>query len=472
MRSLLRVPPRVVAVSLLVSSWFWVVVPGAFALDRVLVRCQQAVAKSGAAFLTRTVGELTRCATHALGCIEAPDADPECLPAAAERCTRVIARLARRESSVAHAIGARCRRAEPDGLLAADVLGFAALADVCPALDAQGGNADVVGACVAGLARCAAEGMAATAVPRIGELLRIADVPAAARAAVRCIDDHGGSGDGDAQQGLAIARCVRSTARADARLAERTLAALAACGRVGLPCLGDGADDSACVAPATVACERAFARIASARSALTKALAATCGDARVSLATLADARGANLDALANVCAAVGVDELTDATEHARCLARTNACVTGGLVRQLMPRADELLALVGRSLDDAACPPTGPTPTPTATPTATTTGPTRTPRPGETATPTASPTPTVSPTPTATRTRTPRPTPTATPFCGNGEIEGDEECDGADFGGYVCDDYCEDEPSEVTEPGCRRNCTIDFGPCGGHDCEYF
>jgi hypothetical protein len=141
---------------------------------------------------------------------------------------------------------------------------------------------------------------------------------------------------------------------------------------------------------------------------------------------------------------------------------------------MVPRADEMLALAGRTLGAESCPGPAPTatPTPPPTPTATQTGPTRTPRPGETATPTASPTPTRSATPPPTRTRTPRPTPTATPVCGNGEVEDDEECDGANFDDYTCDDYCEDEPNPETTPSCRRDCTINFAPCRGHDCEYF
>jgi hypothetical protein len=469
---LFRVAPRIAAVVSFTSLWVSVAVP-ALALDRALVRCQQAVAKSAAAFLARGLGELDRCANRALDCVETASGDSECLPAVAQRCTRVVERLARREHHLAHAIAARCRQAEPDGLLAPDVLGFGALADVCPALAEPRGDAVAVGTCVAGLVRCAAERMTATALPRMGELLRVAGVSESARASLRCLDDRGGGGEGDAAHGDAIAHCSRSTARVATRLTGRTLAAVAVCSRAALPCVGTRDDDPTCVGPATVACTRAFARIANARRALGAALAAACGEVRVPFAALAEPRGANLDALADECGDVGVEELTDAHAHARCLARVNACTMDGLVHRMVPRTDEILELTGQSLGATSCP--GPAPsataTPPPTPTATFTGPTRTPRPGETATPTPSATPTRSATPTPTRTKTPRPTPTATPVCGNGAVEAEEECDGGNFDGETCDTYCFDEPDPETTPRCRNDCTIDFGPCAGTDCEY-
>ncbi|MEO6026038.1 MAG: hypothetical protein ABIR79_04140 [Candidatus Binatia bacterium] len=484
MDSSLHYIPRLVVVSIFVSL---AAVDASFAaenLGRPAVRCQQAIAKGGGAFVARQLGELARCTTRALSCVETTPGDEECLAAVAKRCTRVVTRLARRESLFARAIAARCGTLDPNVLLAADGLGFEALAAECPAVAAGGTGAGTVGACVAGLARCAGERMAATALPRAGELLRVVGVPAPARAALACLADQGGTGEGDFSAGEAVTHCARSLTRTTARLTGRTIAAVAACSRAALPCLGARADDPTCVEPATVACARAFRRVAGARRALGHALEAGCGDARLPFATLADARGANLDALVDECAAVGVDEIDAIPAHALCLGRTNACALGTLVRQTIPRIDEMLALVGQSLDDASCPGPAPTltptplPTPTATATATVsataTGPTRTARPGETPTATRTPTPTatITTTPTATRTRTPRPTPTATPSCGNGEVEGDEQCDGKNFDDFTCEDYCEDEPNPEATPSCKANCTIGFGPCGGHDCEYF
>ena len=404
MRSSLRCIPRLVAVSIFVSL---AAVDASFAaqnLGRPAVRCQQAIAKGGGAFVARQLGELARCTTRALSCVETTPGDEECLAAVATRCTRVVTRLARHESVLAHAIAGRCGTLGPDVLWAADGLGFEALAAECPAVAAGRAGAGTLGACVAGLARCAGERMAATALPRAGELLRIAGVPAPARAALACLTDQGGTGEGDFVTGEAVTHCARSLTRATARLTGRTMAAVAACSRVALPCLGARADDPTCVAPATVVCARAFRRIAGARRALGHALEAACGDARLSFATLADARGANLAVLADACAAVGVDEIEAIPAHALCLARTNACALGTLVRQAIPRIDEVLALVGQALDDASCPGPAPTITPTplptatatatATVTATATGPTRTPRPGET--PTATPTPVPTP----------------------------------------------------------------------------
>jgi hypothetical protein len=99
-----------------------------------------------------------------------------------------------------------------------------------------------------------------------------------------------------------------------------------------------------------------------------------------------------------------------------------------------------------------------TPTPAATPTVT--------GGGATATPTAA-----QATPTATG---PEPTATATPtgLCGNGEIDDDEECDGANLDEFTCFDLCFDQEDEGGILTCNVNCTFNFSQCLGTDCEAF
>jgi hypothetical protein len=172
-----------------------------------------------------------------------------------------------------------------------------------------------------------------------------------------------------------------------------------------------------------------------------------------------------------------------------------------------PRAADALACVG--LNDAidslqssiavlACsqPTVAPTPsgggTPGSTPGATATlpdgttpRPTHTPRPSRTpqggftpaATATAtspSTTPVVSPTPSVTA-HVPTPTPTSTAVCGNGIVEGDEECDGNAFDNSscledvcTCEDFCDDAGGRLA---CNRDCTANFSHCTGGNCEF-
>jgi len=104
---------------------------------------------------------------------------------------------------------------------------------------------------------------------------------------------------------------------------------------------------------------------------------------------------------------------------------------------------------GSRIDSNAAPPL-PTSTPTASPTYTTTA-------TRTATPSSTPTYTKTPTNTATFTATPTPsaTPTQTPFCGNGIVEGGEQCD---------------DHNNVDGDCCSATCTFEApgAPCAADD----
>ncbi len=132
---------------------------------------------------------------------------------------------------------------------------------------------------------------------------------------------------------------------------------------------------------------------------------------------------------------------------------------------------------------------GATVTAAATPSPSPAAATSTPAPSTTAlvlpsgTPTASrtPTPIRTLTPTAVETSTPvpsltpTPAPTAVAICGNGIVEGDEQCDGTAFDTSqcledfcTCDDFCDDAGGTL---GCNPDCTIDFSGCTAGGCEF-
>ena len=468
MHSSLRVTSRAIAASIVVL-FVWVSCSGAaVSLGAPAVKCQRAVTAGSLALVGRDLSDLGRCVGAAAACVETEASDEACLVAAGLRCERAATRSVRRADKLARAIAVRCAAVDPATLTSPDGLGFAALAPHCPALGTDG-NAAVLGACIAGSARCRSETVLARALPRAGELLRVAGVSSSARAALACLPDGGGSGRGvrDADVGAAIIACTRTSVRAAARLVTRLIGNVATCTHAVRACGVRGADAAACHDDAVAACDAAFGRIAVARHAFRRAVAATCDRPRVDFATLAGATGADLAALVDGCAGVQVDDPQGLADLAECMARHHECDAIALAREASPRVDGLLAEVGATLDRPFC--AAPTPRATATTTAVPTvaatptalGPTRTARPGETATPTPPPPPT--------RTETPSPQPTATPFCGNGIVEDGEECDGTDFDDNTCDDLCFDADPNGTL-ACTDRCTIDFTGCRGTDCE--
>jgi hypothetical protein len=109
----------------------------------------------------------------------------------------------------------------------------------------------------------------------------------------------------------------------------------------------------------------------------------------------------------------------------------------------------------------------PTPTPTLAPTST--GPTAR-ATGVTPTQTAS----APSAPTSTPT-TPTPAPSPTAVCGNGILEGDEECDGTVIDNSscaadvcTCDDFCDNPGGTLS---CNADCTVNFSQCTGGGCAF-
>jgi hypothetical protein len=115
----------------------------------------------------------------------------------------------------------------------------------------------------------------------------------------------------------------------------------------------------------------------------------------------------------------------------------------------------------RANRNTATPVPSTTPTPVESVTATATGPTAT---------GATPTLTASPSVTATLSPTPEPTPS----CGNGVLEGDEECDSGMFDTNciadvcTCEDFCLDAGGTLS---CNADCTANFSQCTGGECSF-
>ncbi|HEY2388703.1 MAG TPA: hypothetical protein VGK30_17240 [Candidatus Binatia bacterium] len=303
--------------------------------------------------------------------------------------------------------------------------------------------------------------------------------------------------------------CQQNLARASRSLGDNTRRGLGRCIAAGLRCLTGSADAAACCTAAAPRCVNQATKIARAEQRFAgRVRTGRC--AAVPFATILDPAGLGFATAGDACRCLTAPvEVTDLHTLGLCLAQL---VDGQTTRLLAlaetPRAVDALACVGlndvidspqSSIAVLACSqPTGaPTSTPTvggtpaatvtlangATPPATRTPrPSRTPKDGATpvatATATSPPTgtasPTVIPTPSATA-HVPTPSPTSTAVCGNGIVEGDEECDGNAFDDSTCledictcEDFCDDAGGRLA---CNRDCTADFSRCTGGGCEF-
>jgi hypothetical protein len=109
-------------------------------------------------------------------------------------------------------------------------------------------------------------------------------------------------------------------------------------------------------------------------------------------------QAANLDVLAPECQVFGVAGLESVADLRRCILQQHTCKAEETLRREAPRAEEILAAVGRDLHSNFCPTPEATPTASATPTRTVT-----PVVASTATVSRTPTPAVTPSPSTTPT---------------------------------------------------------------------
>jgi hypothetical protein len=241
-------------------------------------------------------------------------------------------------------------------LLSPAGLGYAGLAPTCrPDGD---GDLDELIACVVGEHACRAATLFEMVQPRAKELMRLPGMNAATLDTVVCLPDHGGNGDtiGDPMgAGKAVDICAGAIVKAGAGFVRKRLARLARCMDALFTCVQLKLDDGACLAKARARCDGGTSASLVEERALDSAVAARCNESIIAYASLRAAGAANLDALADACADVGVPALDTLADYQQCLLRADACRVEGVVRVQAPRIAELVALIGRPFGSPHCP---------------------------------------------------------------------------------------------------------------------
>ena len=193
--------------------------------------------------------------------------------------------------------------------------------------------------------------------PRAKELLRLPGMNAATLDTIVCLPDHGGDGAavGDpGGQGKAVDACAGAIVKAGTSFVKKRLARMAKCADGIFTCVQLAPGNGACLAKARVTCDQGQATSATEERTLTKSVAGRCAETSIAYATLRAASAANLDALADACAAVGVPTLTTLADYQQCVLRADACRVEGVLTVQAPRVAELLGAVGRSFGSPYC----------------------------------------------------------------------------------------------------------------------
>jgi hypothetical protein len=328
------------------------------------VSCAKRISAAGVRFSAKKLAQLDACTRRMHACVQSGASD--CTGRYGRVCQRTIEKIASARARLVTNVVRACGALPQSVILASDGLGFGAVSDQCGSLN----DVTDVAQCLQHQHDCAAESLFGVQMPRAGELMRLAGIDAAS---FPCLADRGGNGagSGNAVTGRPIGVCVNAIRVAGGRFAGKTLKRVETCLGALFGCAQESPNDPACVAAAVKGCDRAFLAIPS-ESSIRTAIARKC--AGVAYATLSAPDGANLSALTDDCAGLGVSSLDSLDDYVQCVVRQHECRVEGVVHTSFPRADELLAATSHDFRSSFCPTAASTatPTPTETPTATAT----------------------------------------------------------------------------------------------------
>ncbi|MCC6765758.1 MAG: hypothetical protein IT293_13965 [Deltaproteobacteria bacterium] len=312
-------------------------------LGKAAIKCQKALAKSGAKLSAAKLKRLQACAQSGFACVQQKPGDAACTVKAAAKCGKALAGLAADRAKLAAALGKACG---PPVLEAADLLGDAGLgfdAEAEPCADrgvATLTSVSDVAACVRATAECRADAIFAAESPRGGELLAALGRDAAAD--TPCLGDTtNGAGQGLAGSAAkAAVKCQKGLAKAGAGFAGKEQKLLQKCVAAVAACVQLKAGDPACLAKARTTCGKLALKIAAAETKVGTTVAKSCG--AVAAAGVLAADGLGFAIHTSTCAGMGVPALATLDDVAACTTRLHECRALQLLENQTPRLGELL----------------------------------------------------------------------------------------------------------------------------------
>jgi len=310
--------------------------------------CQRQIEKAGSRFAATIGKRLAKCAREAVKCVQVKPDDPRCFEKASARCEREVGKLALDEAKLTAQVGKKCDAVATDDLFDPAGLGYEAAVVPCDLeFDVALTDAGSIATCVARQHRCRAERAFTLQVPRMRELL---DVLGVALPADTCLLDFGGAGaglDDPDGAGKTLDTCGKTIAGAAAKLLGKQIKTLGKCVDLAFGCVQKKPGDGDCLTVAALKCDKAFVALARDELKLAATLEKKCGADQMPFGVLASPLGGNVDAVAGLCDALGVDLVATLGDYTTCLARQHGCLAADIARLEAPRLAEMLAVLGR-----------------------------------------------------------------------------------------------------------------------------
>jgi hypothetical protein len=157
--------------------------------------------------------------------------------------------------------------------------------------------------------------------------------------------DGGGTGV-DVTRAKALVKCGKALQKAGAKFASGKLSQLQKCVDKIAACVQLQNGDAGCITKAHAACEKTTAAIVKTGSALVPAISKACGGPGVSAADILASNGLGYAGQDGPCKLRGVATLTTLDDVGQCVTLQHGCAAEHLLAFEVPRAAELLALIG------------------------------------------------------------------------------------------------------------------------------
>ncbi len=326
------------------------------AQPRLATDCQSMLISATTPFAQKKLKQLDKCAMAAFKCIQtvAPNDEAEedpidvCLGKASLRCAKAVDVITAEEQRLTDAIVKACAPLAPDELLRVDGVGFEVIAPDCLDLGVTVEDTATAAACIVQQHECAVEQMYLAEHPRAGELFGLVDADLGPDS---CLDDLGGPGSGvdDLKLGHRLVQCEQGVTKAGGAFVVTKLKSLGRCLGAVFDCVQLAPHDDACLVKAKSTCDKAFSVVGANALEVAPAVGKSCG--AIAMDQLLADTGVDYQALIDeeICVPLGVGGIATVPHYATCLYREHECAGDDILRFTVPRAAELLALVGRTL---------------------------------------------------------------------------------------------------------------------------
>jgi len=316
-------------------------------LGKMMVKCQKASAKAGAAFVLGVEKQLQRCTDAVLECLQTKPNDPGCRTKAEAKCAKAQATIDRLEEKAGTAMGKSCSDIPDQVTFPVEGFGFEAEVAECERYGVILDDGEDVGECILRQHRCRAQQLVSRENARALELAKLGgldvdhDFP--------CIEPGANGNEhglDDPARAKAAFKCQQAIAKAGAKYASARQALTAKCLDAVNVCIQMDANDPDCLSKAQAKClkpgEAVYGSADDPKTPAGKTKNAIVkGCKNLPPLDLLAPEGLGQGELAAQCQGIGVPMFDSSADVADCVIAFHACRADRLIEKQYPRAFEL-----------------------------------------------------------------------------------------------------------------------------------